>query len=250
MHCVLLGVCRQLFRLWFNNSSSIWYLGAEKLLKIDERLLSIKPPDEIQRTPRSIKSTVKYWKGTCILLYVSWIHNNYYYMHVTCIVAHELRAWLLHYSPVVLRDILQEDYYQHHLLLVDAIYMLLLDSVDKEDLMQSFYQLQHYCFMFTALYGKMNVEVIFVWLSSMMFVYIGERNCSMNVHSLLHLPDVVKDHGPLWGHSCFPFESANGMLLKLFHGTQCAEKQVRIRISLSANKPMLIVLSSFCNKAF
>ena len=49
---------------------------------------------------------------------------------------------------------------------------------------------------------------------------------SANVHGLLHLPTVVKKLGPLWAHSCFPFESANGVILKLFHGTQSTEKQV------------------------
>ena len=47
---------------------------------------------------------------------------------------------------------------------------------------------------------------------------------SANVHSLLHLTEVVKD---LWGHSCFAFEHANGQLLKNFHGSQSLEKQVR-----------------------
>ena len=49
---------------------------------------------------------------------------------------------------------------------------------------------------------------------------------SANVHGLLHLPRVVKKLGPLWAHSCFPFEAANGVLLKLFHGTQSTERQV------------------------
>ena len=49
---------------------------------------------------------------------------------------------------------------------------------------------------------------------------------SSNVHGLLHLPEVVKDLCPLWAHSCFPFQSANGDLLKLFHGSQSVEKQV------------------------
>jgi len=35
-------------------------------------------------------------------------------------VAHELRAWLLHYSTAVLHSVLPEDYYQHHLLIVEA----------------------------------------------------------------------------------------------------------------------------------
>ena len=51
---------------------------------------------------------------------------------------------------------------------------------------------------------------------------------SANVHGLLHLPDVVKNLGPLWSHSCFPFESANGQILKLFHGSQGVEKQVQV----------------------
>ena len=49
---------------------------------------------------------------------------------------------------------------------------------------------------------------------------------SANVHALLHLPDVVQDLGPLWAHSCFLFESANGKLLNLLHGSQGIEKQV------------------------
>ena len=57
-------------------------------------------------------------------------------------------------------------------------------------------------------------------------IIIGERHMLMNVHSLLHLPEVAEDFGPLWAHSCFPYENANGELLKLLHGSQCVEKQV------------------------
>lgn len=48
-----------------------------------------------------------------------------------------------------------------------------------------------------------------------------------SVHRLMHLPTVVTNLGPLWCNSCFSFESANGDLLKLFHGTQAVDKQVR-----------------------
>lgn len=47
-----------------------------------------------------------------------------------------------------------------------------------------------------------------------------------SVHGLLHLPTTVRNLGPLWSHSCFPFEAANGDMLKFFHGTQAVEKQV------------------------
>ena len=49
---------------------------------------------------------------------------------------------------------------------------------------------------------------------------------SSNLHGLLHLPAVVDELGPLWAHSCFPFESANGELLKLVRGSRDVEKQV------------------------
>ncbi len=47
-----------------------------------------------------------------------------------------------------------------------------------------------------------------------------------NVHGLLHLPEVARNLGPLWAHSCFPLEDANGELLTLFHGSHAVEKQV------------------------
>jgi len=74
-------------------------------------------------------------------------------------IAHELRAWLLHYSPAVLYGILPEDYYQHHLLLVEATYLLLQQCISEMDIQQSFKLLKHYCFLFGALYGMQLNEV-------------------------------------------------------------------------------------------
>lgn len=64
MHCVLLGVCRQLLRLWLQSChhKEPWYIGT-KVVSIDERLCNIKPPNEIQRTPRKLGETMKFWKG-------------------------------------------------------------------------------------------------------------------------------------------------------------------------------------------
>lgn len=68
MHCVLLGVCRLLLRLWFQSChhQELWYIG-DQVATVDDRLCSINPPNEIQRTPRSIAMTVKFWKGIYIL---------------------------------------------------------------------------------------------------------------------------------------------------------------------------------------
>ena len=56
--------------------------------------------------------------------------------------------------------------------------------------------------------------------------YLGVESTSMNVHLLYHLPDCVKMWGPLWAYSCFHFESMNGYLKFLFHGTKDMTKQV------------------------
>ena len=69
MHCILLGVTRLLLRLWFNSvhHGELWYIG-KNTEEIDALLTSITPPDEIKRSPRSIESTLKYWKGVLITL--------------------------------------------------------------------------------------------------------------------------------------------------------------------------------------
>lgn len=52
VHCVLLGVCRQLFRLWLETKyrHELWYIG-NKISELDSRLSAIHPPSEIERTP-------------------------------------------------------------------------------------------------------------------------------------------------------------------------------------------------------
>lgn len=48
----------------------------------------------------------------------------------------------------------------------------------------------------------------------------GERSATYNVHQLLHLVICVKRWGPLWAWSAFAFESYNGQLTRLTHGTK------------------------------
>ena len=48
----------------------------------------------------------------------------------------------------------------------------------------------------------------------------------MNIHQLRHLVYHVRNWGPLWSFSCFGFESLNGDLKVLFHGTRDMSEQV------------------------
>ena len=54
---------------------------------------------------------------------------------------------------MVLAGYLDEDYYQHHLLLVEAVYLLLMDKISDQDIIQSERLLKHYCFLLAPLYG-------------------------------------------------------------------------------------------------
>ena len=56
--------------------------------------------------------------------------------------------------------------------------------------------------------------------------HIGDRYCTANVHMLLHFADAVRNLGPLYVHSAFPFESMNGWLGDLYHGTKDPQNQV------------------------
>ncbi|XP_077485359.1 uncharacterized protein LOC144095533 [Amblyomma americanum] len=109
MHCVLLGVVRIFLCLWFDTKhhGQPWYIGRRVDL-VDSKLLAIKPPDFITRTPRSLKHRC-YWKGN------------------------ELRGWLLFYCFPVLSGILPDAYLEHFNLLVSGIYMLLSESVSFEE---------------------------------------------------------------------------------------------------------------------
>lgn len=67
MHCVLLGVSRSILHLWIDSKhhDELWYIG-NQVSEVDARLSAIRPPNEIQRTPRLISESRKYWKGTIV----------------------------------------------------------------------------------------------------------------------------------------------------------------------------------------
>ena len=64
LHCVDLGVARQLGHLWFDsvNHKQLWYLG-KHIPVIDAKLKSVMLPHEVTRTPRSVTQR-SYWKGS------------------------------------------------------------------------------------------------------------------------------------------------------------------------------------------
>ena len=49
---------------------------------------------------------------------------------------------------------------------------------------------------------------------------------TMNAHQLRHYVYFVRRFGPLWVYSCFGFETMNGCLTNMIHGTRHIAEQV------------------------
>jgi len=131
--------------------------------------------------------------------------------------ASEYRSFLLYYSLPVLHDILPQEYWNHYACFVISIFNLMQQSVSEEQLEYCERALRRFCCQFENLYGK--------------------RYMTANVHLLLHLTQCVRELGPLWAYSCFHFESQNGILKSLVHGTQHVEKQIITSFSYHKNLP-------------
>ena len=133
--------------------------------------------------------------------------------------ASELRSFLLYYSLPVLFGILPPEYWNHFSLLSMSIYILLQPSISNVHLQFCQRSLMKFCHDFQNLYGY--------------------RYMSANVHLLLHLPDTVKELGPLWAYSCFHFEGLNGILKGLVRGTHQIDKQLTTSFSYLQHLPAL-----------
>ena len=134
MHCICLGVVRQMANLWFDskNHEKPFYIGTH-IPSIDAQLLIIKPPCSISRTPRSVSLT-KFWK------------------------AHEWLAWLLYYSMPVLKNILPVAYYSHWSLVVACTAILLGNDISLAQLVYCERSFVQFVTEFDQLYGRQHMS--------------------------------------------------------------------------------------------
>ncbi|KAE8742171.1 hypothetical protein FOCC_FOCC012311 [Frankliniella occidentalis] len=124
----------------------------------------------------------------------------------------ELKVNLMIYSLPLLQDIMSVFHFEHHMLLVYGLYLLSKDSVTEQDVVLASEMLTDYCSRFEDLYGNAFL--------------------TCHVHQLIHLPDVVRDFGPLWVTSCAPYENLNENLRKFSQGNNQEETQVTSAASL------------------
>jgi Transposase family tnp2 len=133
LHNILLGVVKWFLCEWFDskNSNEEWYLGSRHKSEIFEaRLLSIRPPSEITRVPRSFVLDKKLWKAS------------------------EFRSFLLYYSLPCLYGLLPGRFFKHWMLLVLAISIFLKEKIDACDLQLATRALKTFVLQTEELYDK------------------------------------------------------------------------------------------------
>lgn len=118
----------------------------------------------------------------------------------------ELQMWMFHYSMPILFGVMQTCYFNHYMFLVTAVSILNSDSVDKNIIDTAKFFLHKFVKDFEIKYGL--------------------EFCTINIHQLLHVAECVKNIGPLWSFTCYPYENLNGLLLQLIHGTTHIDSQV------------------------
>lgn len=98
-----------------------------------------------------------------------------------------------------------KDYFENFKLFVGAIYILGQKSILEQMIHGASRMLHKFVSRYLHLYGLRHIS-----------------HLSTHLHSLLHLPDVVRDLRPLWVYSCFSFEDIHGKLKNLVRGSRSA----------------------------
>ena len=129
----------------------------------------------------------------------------------------EYKLWFLYYSLPVLLDILPDVYWRHHCKVVSAIRIVFQESVSFEQI-------------------EAAEELLHAYVSDFEHLY-GLRFMSINLHHLIHLPQIVRKLGPLWVFNCFVYEDLNGSIAGLIHGSRHAATQVCSSVSAFLTLP-------------
>ena len=99
--------------------------------------------------------------------------------------ASEYWALFIVFGAVVIRVVLGTLYYSHFLLLSEAVFILLMDSISIQQIDHAEKLLWNFCSQISTL--------------------DGERYQTANIHLRVYLADTVRALGPLLTHSCFHF---------------------------------------------
>lgn len=163
LHCVCLGVMKRLLYMWTSGNINA-LLCKRDVDVINSRLevAAMSQPKEFQRKIRKL-SDLSDFKGT------------------------EFRTFILYTGPVVLKDVISLEKYNHFLLFHLGIVML---------------SEENFCKMF----NRIAKDLLSTFVTKFSEIY-GDHHIVYNVHSLVHLSEDCKLFGNLDNFSSFPFES-------------------------------------------
>ena len=114
---------------------------------------------------------------------------------------------------------MKDQYLQHWMLFVAAIFLLLTETITEDDLISAEALLR----IFVRDIGK---------------VY-GDKQYTYNVHQLIHLVMHTRRWGGLWSNSAFGFESFNGIISKMIHGSKNEGRELLNQLYLAQGAQML-----------
>lgn len=120
--------------------------------------------------------------------------------------ASEKGALFHHAGLPILKPLLPPEHFYHHCLLQTGIRILCEDKVTDHGIDIADAMLSSYIRLIRNLFD--------------------EKECTYNSHSLTHLPEQVRSHGPLILHSTFVFESMLAHLKRLSHGSRGISDQI------------------------
>lgn len=127
--------------------------------------------------------------------------------------ASEHRSMLLYYLPICLPGSLNHIYVKHVRLFSAGVYILLKKTITSEEVDKAEEMLHLFVRRHQELFGKQSMVMV--------------------IHLVKHLAESVRQLGPLWCHSAFPFERNNGCLLKLANGTSDVLHQISSKYCLA-----------------
>ena len=194
MHLVCLGVAKKLLSDLVRGPKNI-RLNGDVQQRINDKLLTYNGcyPWEISRHMRPLNEFTKF-KAT------------------------EFRLFLLYIGPIVLKNNVSEEYYEHFLNLSLAIRIL----CDSEKCLEMNEVANSLLRTFVEQYKNYN----------------GVERLTYNIHNLIHLANEVKQFGSLNNFSCFPFENYLRMLkLKIKPGPLPMQQLVN-RLSEEEQMPL------------
>lgn len=191
MHLVYLGVVKRYLTILYkgdrtNKSRYSWKKNQRKRVNMLLQKLRIAHPFEFHRKRRSMEELSK-WKAV------------------------EFRSFLLYVGPIVLKQVLGKERYEHFLNLHVAIRLLTSENLTEENIRYADELLKYFVDQFEVLYGDHHL------------VY--------NIHSLSHLANDCRVHGSLESFSTYPFESFLGSIKGLIRSGYSELAQIARRLS-------------------